>query len=174
MPHLETVRIHGLPHVFNLSRSVGSGGQNEKLDVMLVQYFLKSVEAKPRQTLFGFTAPDRYPTLRLDGICGTITRAWIRAYQKQGQHARLSLDGRVDPLPGAFAMRGPLAVGVNFTIRQLNLDYLAAYGKQFRARTLPGAPRALQYRVWSPRQSVGFHEEPCRFEMLRRVRRNET
>lgn len=63
--------------------SVGKGGKNAPADARLVQLLLNEWLARERKTL-----------LRVDGICGPLTRAAIENFQRASVRVT---DGRIDP-----------------------------------------------------------------------------
>jgi hypothetical protein len=58
------------------------GSRNQTDDVMLVQHFLKIVAQNPTKFKSPFKPPQKFPTMKVDGIYGDITAHWIIAFQQ--------------------------------------------------------------------------------------------
>jgi len=80
------------PHGFH------RGIRNNKDDVMLVQHFLKVVAANPTKFKRPFHPPKKFPNMKVDGIYGDQTAAWIGAFQNHLHNLPLNVlrDGVVD------------------------------------------------------------------------------
>jgi hypothetical protein len=83
---------------YTVTASVGEGGANNKIDVMLVQLMLR-VASDPSG--FGILPPGEQP-LAVDGNCGPTTKRHIRHFQSEikrrfNSPIPTTLDGRVDP-----------------------------------------------------------------------------
>ncbi|HZO37985.1 MAG TPA: hypothetical protein VFE97_02090 [Methylomirabilota bacterium] len=62
-------------------QGIHRGTRNITDDVMLVQHFLKIVAANPTKFKKPFRPPAKFPTMKVDGIYGETTAAWIGAFQ---------------------------------------------------------------------------------------------
>jgi hypothetical protein len=80
-----------------LTGTVGSGGKNDRADVLAIQ------------TLINAYRPNGVPPLALDGVCGARTIAAIRAVETQFLHTAKP-DGRIDP-------NGPTLRAMNQVLR---------------------------------------------------------
>jgi hypothetical protein len=61
---------------------VHRGSRNRPDDVMLVQHFLRVVALNPSKFQNPFHPPKKFPTMKVDGMYGDITSAWIVAFQE--------------------------------------------------------------------------------------------
>ena len=117
--------VHGaaFPYFYNVHRAVGPGRPNQHEDVLLVQYFLKSIYDHPNAT-----NPPLHPPfgskMVVDGVAGPITFSWIKHFQAELQSRGQSIvvDGIVNPAVGSFA--GPS--GSTYTIVRLSAGFLQA------------------------------------------------
>lgn len=104
---------------YTVTASVGEGGTNNRIDVMLVQMLLR-VASEPSLSI---RPPGEQP-IAVDGVCGPITKRHIRHFQTEIRTRfnipiPSAIDGRVDPavrsgsantmalLNGAFGKRHP-------------------------------------------------------------------
>lgn len=83
---------------YTVTASVGEGGTNNRIDVMLVQLMLR-VASEPAS--FSILPPGEQP-LKVDGNCGPTTIRHIRNFQSEIKRRFNSpipskIDGRVDP-----------------------------------------------------------------------------
>lgn len=69
------------------------GSRNQPDDVMLVQHFLKVVAMNPSKFRNPFKAPKKFPvaTMKVDGVYGDITSAWIVAFQEHVRRVGVSV-----------------------------------------------------------------------------------
>jgi len=109
MPYVSSVNPRGEPAWFNLERSVGLNGYNEKEDVKLVQFMLTRIYRS---------------SLPVNGVATTDTTNLILRFQRDmaSRGVRVRLDGRVDcarPAPGGVQGTGSLS-GSIYTIHLMN------------------------------------------------------
>jgi peptidoglycan hydrolase-like protein with peptidoglycan-binding domain len=109
---------------YNVDAAVGAGSPNKREDVLLVQYFLVTINNNPN----AFSPP--IPALpvksnefiRVDGVVGPITLRAIKHFQEVGRSRgnQITVDGRVDKASG-----GGFGTNSNtqFTILFLNNAY---------------------------------------------------
>jgi hypothetical protein len=112
MPYIENV--DGWEY-YNVTFAIGKGAMLVGDDVMLVQYFLKSIYRSDPGL------PFRPPgEMKVDGICGDTTLKWIRAYQED---CGLWVDSRVDRAnPGTFySWRGTEYAITNMNGRMMDI-----------------------------------------------------
>lgn len=114
--------------LYSVDQAVGPGCPNEKRDVMLVQFLLRSA-AKSAGGLPAVQPPGQAP-LVVDGIFGPKTAAYIKHYQTVGGSAAYP-DGKVSPLQGS-----PVgAVHEKYlTIVHLNGGYAKRFGVDRHSR----------------------------------------
>jgi len=78
---------------YNVSYAVGMGCRNWTEDVMLVQFFLQRIytDAEWKQH-------KPQGTMKVDGLCGAITRHWIAKFQADARNegSDIRVDGIVD------------------------------------------------------------------------------
>ena len=89
--------------VYTVTASVGEGGTNNREDVMLVQMMLR-VASEPSLSIL---PPGEQP-LKVDGVCGPITKRHIRHFQTEVRKrfnipVPSTIDGRVDPIRAGSA-----------------------------------------------------------------------
>ncbi len=88
------------PYVYNIDDSVGPGAPNRRDDVLLVQYFLKSINDKRDAASPRFAPLPLAPSevFKVDGVAGPITFRAIEHFQQQAaqQGRKVVADGRVD------------------------------------------------------------------------------
>ncbi len=122
----------GVPFFYNVDAAVGLGCPNQRVDVLLVQHFLVTVN----NNLSAFSPP--LPPLPLapgeifkpDGIVGPITLRAIKHFQEVGKARgnNIATDGRIDKATG----RGIGTIShTPFTIIFLNNAYRAVRPGQF-------------------------------------------
>jgi hypothetical protein len=134
-----------------VDRAVGEGRPNQRDDVLLVQFFLRTLG--PR-TVTGTTEtyqPAGQPQIAIDGVCGTRTIAAIKNFQTQFNKTQKSptsgfallTDGVVDTLNNG-GLFGPRQ-GHLLTIVRLNTEYVFQFGldKHKRIDTDPLFPPEL-------------------------------
>ncbi len=147
MPKKEVVNCDGLPHIYNVTHTVGnSKDRNERYDVMLVQYLLKEVYENGFKFSPPLLQPDSKP-MKVDGICGPITRKWIRHFQEQGvvRGKPLRVDGRVHSAKGVIGS----VFGEVYTIVRLNSAFKHARPDGYNAITFDEkAPMVLRGVFW--------------------------
>ena len=83
--------------------AVGMGCSNHRQDVLLVQFFLKSLASKTDPDFHEVFGVPGAPPLTIDGICGSSTIAAIKRFQtfvlaKNNPQSPL-VDGRIDVSP---------------------------------------------------------------------------
>jgi len=113
---------------YNLDNAVGLGSANVRDDVLLVQYFLKTIFDNPSASSKPLSPLPLKPgeVFRVDGIAGPITVRAIKHYQetqRAGGRAIVS-DGRVD--------KAKAGSGVT-TILFLNTDYKTVRPNDFNS-----------------------------------------
>jgi hypothetical protein len=113
----------GSDFIYNVGMTVGPNRANLEEDVLLVQYFLKKVWARPGEFAPPFPPPPEGDML-LDGKFGRITARWITAFQRteRSRGHPCAVDGRVDSAPP-----GGQNEFVVYTIAHLNNDFLVTY-----------------------------------------------
>jgi len=88
------------PFIYNIDASVGPSSPNRRDDVLLVQYFLKSINDQRSLFTPPFTALPlaAQEVLKVDGIAGPVTFRAIRHFQDQAvaRGRAVTPDGRVD------------------------------------------------------------------------------
>jgi hypothetical protein len=110
---------------FNVSRSVGKGGSNDRGDLMLVQLLLKKYYAK-----IGSVLPEIKPPpgkMVVDGMYGPTTATWIVRFQllQNPKWTRgIACDGLVDrakdPWFGSISGTTYTILALNHRLRQLD------------------------------------------------------
>ena len=76
------------------------GSRNRPDDVMLVQHFLRVVALNPSKFQNPFHPPKKFPTMKVDGLYGDITSAWIVAFQNHLKNiGRPVFGGKPDERP---------------------------------------------------------------------------
>jgi hypothetical protein len=103
-----------LPVFFNIDAHVGPGCPNKEIDVMLVQFLLKTMGSVP---LPGSNLPTdlkgRMTQVRCDGKCDAYTCALILDYQKflKTEQPGIVADGKVSPSSGGVGYgTGPYTI----------------------------------------------------------------
>jgi hypothetical protein len=100
MAFKDTLDFEELPIFYNLNMAVGDNAPNMKEDVMLVQFFLQEVY-KGRTS---FDPPEVPPqgVMKVDGICGPITKNWLLKFQLDIRNRGYSIyaDKRADKVKG--------------------------------------------------------------------------
>jgi hypothetical protein len=130
------------PLILSVEDSVGRGGANRPLDVMLVQFFL-NVTAQNNEKSWGWSLDRIITKPNVDGIYGPITQNWIDRFQAYvNKHYRLVVDGRVDPILNGLA---ETSQHTRMTIYELNVAYYSTFGANAisRAWNHPLMPREL-------------------------------
>jgi hypothetical protein len=119
MPHLNLAKE--MAPIYNVDSTVGSGCPNQRGDVFLVQYFIKTIydRTKDRNYKWEIAWDDVAP---VDGHFTSETPQWIFAFQQwvnrqHNQPDMCVLDRRVDP---AVRLTGGLQHRV-YTILHLNI-----------------------------------------------------
>jgi hypothetical protein len=117
---------------YGIDLAVGARGANRRDDVMLVQFFLKSVaRTNDSITKESYTPPGQ-AVLQVDGIYGPRTAAYINHFEavlsraSQGAAMQLWQDGVVDPKPPGINV-GPVH-GRVYAIIRLNTSYADNFG----------------------------------------------
>jgi hypothetical protein len=95
-----------IPVLYNVIHAVGVNCPNKRDDVMMVQYlllnFYKNVQPKEATPKGNMT---------VDGICGGITKNWIKKFQTDLMLRNLSIyaDGRVDRIRNTASLTGSIS-----------------------------------------------------------------
>jgi hypothetical protein len=131
-----------LPVIYTVSDAVGPSAPNDRLDVMLVQFFLSIFAFSGRLAVDGQFGPDTYQNVR---------HFQLRWRQISAQHhmALPAIDGRVSPATTMGYRRGNEVVA--YTMAALNLQFKTLYPSQFMAlRQQPDFPEELRSpSAWS-------------------------
>ena len=135
--------------MYELSSSVGRGGNNFRDDVMLIQYFLFSIYIGTTfNTRFEILSPALNPAV-LFPFNGTPTpdlTTWIVTFQQDANQKGLGplvADGRIDPGKAAWGLRTGRSAG-HKTIMALNQVLVNANRDIFERLTDPNMPVALR------------------------------
>ena len=138
-------------HSYVIDRGVGEGRPNQRDDVLLVQFFLRTLGPQPIEGTKETFLPVGQPPLAIDGTCGQRTIAAIKTFQTQFNKTQktedrsfiLIEDGVVDPLNNG-GLFGPRQ-GRVLTIVRLNTEYAFQFGleKHKRIDTDPQFPQEL-------------------------------
>lgn len=103
MAFKDTLDFEELPIFYNVNMAVGENAPNMKEDVMLVQFFLQ--EVYKGQT--SFDPPEVPPkgAMKVDGICGPITKNWLLKFQLDIRNRGRSVyaDKRADKVKGVVS-----------------------------------------------------------------------
>lgn len=103
MAFKDTLDFEELPIFYNVNMAVGDNAPNMKEDVMLVQFFLQEVY-KGRTS---FDPPEVPPKgeMKVDGICGPITKNWLLKFQLdiRNRGRAVSADKRADKVKGVVS-----------------------------------------------------------------------
>jgi len=132
MAHITLANGFGAEQYFyNVGETVGPGAPNRRIDVLLVQFFLKVIIDNPQTFNRPMPPPPGRPMV-VDGIAGEITFRSIKAFQEHiriGGQLSIVSDGRIHRAVGS----GFGAVSKSqFTITFLNTAYKAVRPAQFR------------------------------------------
>lgn len=114
----------GAGRFYTVTHSAGLGGANYTDDVMLVQFYLKRIYSDPM-----FYSPPEIGPMKVDGICGPVTRTWIRAFQLHMQQndvppSKIRADGRVD------RARQPVEENRHYTMALLVRQHAKGYPEE--------------------------------------------
>jgi hypothetical protein len=128
------------PLILSNDDSVGRGGANRRLDVMLVQFFL-NVTSQNNEKSWGWTIDRKIARPNIDGIYGPTTQDWINRFQDR-ERGKVMVDGRVDPILNGVSDATQAHV---MTIYLLNVAYYVTFGANAisRAGNHPLMPREL-------------------------------
>jgi hypothetical protein len=131
-----------LPVIYTVSDAVGPSAPNDRLDVMLVQYFLRMFTFSGNLALDGQFGPDTYQKIRM------FQQQWRRISARHHQ-ALTAVDGRVSPAPTMGYRRGNEVVA--YTMAALNYQFRLLYPAQFMALLQqPNLPEELRSpSVWT-------------------------
>jgi hypothetical protein len=94
-----------LPVLYNVVHAVGENCPNHRDDVMMIQYLLLNFyKTQPKEA-----APNGIMTV--DGICGRITKNWIRKFQMDLRRTTHStyVDGRIDRIRNTQTLQGSIS-----------------------------------------------------------------
>ena len=115
------------PFFYNVDSTVGAASQNKRDDVLLVQYFIKTIFDNP--SLFSPALPplplSPGQIFKVDGVAGPITFRAIKHYQETlvaQRRIAIAPDGRVDA--------AKVGSGIT-TILFLNTDYKKVRANDF-------------------------------------------
>jgi hypothetical protein len=135
--------------LFSVDRTVGSGAHNDRRDVELVQFLLRAAS----RSVGGLpgVSPAGYGPIKIDGLCGPQTIAYIRHYQT-GTQALVSpslVDGKVSPIRNG-SLVGSIH-GKVLAIAHLNGSYAKRYGaeRHLRMDRDPEFPRSLREALYT-------------------------
>jgi hypothetical protein len=113
-----------LPVIYTVSDAVGPSAPNDRLDVMLVQYFLRMFAFSGNLALDGQFGPDTYQNIR------HFQLRW-RQISAQHHQALTAIDGRVSPATTMGYRRGNEVVA--YTMAALNYQFKLLFPSQFMA-----------------------------------------
>jgi len=127
--------------IYNVAMAVGSQyAPNVWDDVLLVQFFLKKIYEHPESP---YVSPEA-GSMKVDGLCGPKTKAWIRHFQTAGKFNNRKgwVDGRIDRSQGSGVATIQKAI---YWISFLNNDFAVLYGLQVYDNLwmIPDMPPAL-------------------------------
>jgi hypothetical protein len=107
------------PIFYNLESNVGYGCPNKRTDVLLVQFFLREILNQADSLAARPPGKD----LSVDGLFGSQTEAWIRAYQSfvKSKGKNIVVDGKVNAAPADYSAR--IRGNTAYTIAHLNATY---------------------------------------------------
>ena len=118
----------GYAPLYDVTHAVGRGGSNDKLDVMLVQFFLFSIyldSGWPMESIFRVDVMPRDGGKAIFPMNGTFTPGlitWIEAFQQASNQqglGPLSVDGKISHAGTAWGNRHP-TIHKKYTIQVLN------------------------------------------------------
>ena len=118
----------GYAPLYDVTHAVGRGGSNDKLDVMLVQFFLFSIyldSGWPVESIFRVDVMPRDGGKAIFPMNGTFTPGlitWIEAFQQASNQqglGPLSVDGKISHAGTAWGNRHP-TIHKKYTIQVLN------------------------------------------------------
>jgi hypothetical protein len=104
---MKTLRKPEMPFYYNVRESVGPNAANQRADVLLVQYLLRTIYANAAALAIPPLPSGR--VILVDGLCGSITNEAILHFQKsvKAKQQAIPTDGRVDrAYPGAKTPHG--------------------------------------------------------------------
>lgn len=103
MAFKDTLEFEELPIFYNINFAVGDNAPNMKEDVMLVQFFLREVY-KGRTSFDPAEKPPR-GEMKVDGVCGPITKNWLLKFQLDIRNRGSSIyaDKRADKVKGVVS-----------------------------------------------------------------------
>ena len=133
---------------YNVTDAVGAGTPNRKLDVMLVQYFLKRIYEHPE-----YAPAMPQGKMVVDGVCGPITKNWILKFQLDAneEFGGVALDRRVDRARGGAAgqKKGTIS-GTFYTVLFMNDAFNDRYPQEFNnPQAMKDAPAELRLALQS-------------------------
>jgi hypothetical protein len=116
--------------IYSVEQAVGIGSPNQREDVLLVQFFLRTLQ-DPGGGGAPFVPPGESAPLAIDGVFGKHTAAHIKFFQEEDSRrnpgSTLVKDQRIDPVK-----RGKVTgaiTGKLLTITSLNIQYAQRKGK---------------------------------------------
>jgi hypothetical protein len=139
---------------YGIDLAVGGRGANRRDDVMLVQFFLKSVSRTTDSiTKESYLPPGEAP-LQVDGLYGPRTAAYFRHFAgvlsraSQGTAMQLWQDGAIDAKPPGINV-GPVH-GRVYAIIRLNTSYADNFGidRHSAIDKDPDFPRELRPKLF--------------------------
>jgi hypothetical protein len=156
MARIDVIRGHRANHLFyNVDAAVGKGCQNQRNDVLLVQYLLKENMRLKTFSYIPTTVLDGNVNVRVNGLWDEMWNVFLLNYQNdlKQRHKPVVRDGRVDPVTGGRVL-GPIHHTI-YTMLWLNMGYLevrpADFPKIADAGDCPGELRlAIKVQFASP------------------------
>jgi hypothetical protein len=139
---------------YGIDLAVGASRANRRDDVMLVQFFLKSLSRTiDSETKESYT-PSGQAMLQVDGIYGPRTAAYVKHFEavlsraSQGAAMQLWQDGVIDSKPPGTNV-GPIH-GRVYAIIRLNTSYAASFGidRHSAIDKDPDFPRELRPKLF--------------------------
>ena len=139
---------------YGIDMAVGSGRPNRRDDVLLVQFFLKTLSRAPDSITKESYVPAGQAPLQIDGIYGPRTAAYISQFAavlsraSKGEAMQLWQDGVIDPKPPGLNF-GPIH-GRAYAIVRLNTSYADTFGinKHSAIDKDPDFPRELRPKLF--------------------------
>jgi hypothetical protein len=132
-------------------QGIHRGVRNNKDDVMLVQHFLKIVAQNPTKFKRPFVPPKKFPNMKVDGIYGDQTAAWIGAFQNHLKNIGRPVlpDGVVDRVRNGIHLSPN---GFVWTLVMLNITMGQVTGEEFWDEWWkePSVPALLRDKIRNP------------------------
>lgn len=120
---------------YNVSKAVGMGCPNWSEDVMMVQFFLQQIYLDA-----DWKSHSPKGAMRVDGVCGPITRNWIAKFQIDARNSgsNIHVDGIVNNASNLENNQQASITKTTYTIRAMN-NFLRKGNKPLYS-TLPVNP----------------------------------